>query len=90
MINAYNLLTRITLMKKYLLILAVMFSLTAPVYSGDGCYICGSGSSDGIQQCQYKGSDTFDQRKKCEANGCKVSGTTSCSTAANVKVIKPN
>ena len=72
-------------MKKYFLIAAVIFSMTAPVFAGEGCYICGSG-----KQCKYHGSDTFDQRKKCKSNGCKVSGTTSCSTAANVKVIDPN
>ena len=56
----------------------------------DGCYICKSDSKDGIQQCKYHGSDTFDQRKKCESDGCKVGGTTSCSSASNVKVIDPN
>ncbi|MBE7413051.1 MAG: hypothetical protein L6Q54_13345 [Leptospiraceae bacterium] len=73
-------------MKKFF---AIVFTLTlfvtvsSQVYA-DGCYICASGSS--CQQCKYKGSDTFDQRKKCEAAGCKVTGTASCSTAANVKV----
>jgi hypothetical protein len=56
----------------------------------DGCYNCGSGSKDGIQQCRYHGSDTYAQRNKCKAAGCKITGTSSCSTAANVKVIDPN
>ncbi len=50
-----------------------------------GCYNCGSGSS--ANQCRYYGSDTSEQRKKCESMGCKITGTSSCSTAANVKVI---
>jgi hypothetical protein len=45
------------------------------------CMLCGSGSTGackGAQQC--RGS-----RKACRAKGCKISGTASCSTAANVK-----
>lgn len=53
----------------------------------DGCYICGSGSSDNCKDyCRYSGSDTWENRKKCEKAGCKVSGTASCPTAANYKV----
>ncbi len=48
------------------------------------CYNCGSGSS--CDQCpSASGKDTFDDRKSCEKKGCKVTGTSSCSTAANVK-----
>lgn len=65
-------------------ILASTMSVSAAALAGDGCYICGSGSS--CQQCRYGDKDTQDKRKACEAKGCKVSGTTSCSTAANVKV----
>lgn len=54
-------------------------------YAADGCYNCGSGSS--ANQCRYRGSDTSEQRKKCESMGCKIVGTSSCSTASNVKVI---
>ncbi len=54
-------------------------------YASDGCYNCGSGSK--ANQCRYYGSDTYDQRKKCESMGCKITGTSSCSSAANVKVI---
>ncbi len=67
------------------LALLVSFDPVHNAYAGDGCYLCASGSS--ADQCRYYGSDTFDQRKKCESMGCKVTGTSSCSTAANVKVI---
>lgn len=46
------------------------------------CLLCGSGSSgacSGARQC--RGS-----RKACRAKGCKITGTGSCSTAANVKI----
>jgi hypothetical protein len=53
----------------------------------DGCYICGSGSSDACKNyCRYSGSDTSDNRKICQKRGCKVSGTASCPTAVNYKV----
>ena len=52
----------------------------------DGCYNCGSGSSGGCKQCRYGAKDTGDARKACSSRGCKISGTASCSTAANVKV----
>lgn len=53
----------------------------------DGCYICGSGSSEQCKNyCRYSGSDTFNARKDCEKRGCKVSGTASCPTAVNYKV----
>lgn len=46
------------------------------------CLLCGSGSTgacSGARQC--RGS-----RKACRAKGCKITGTGSCSTAANVKI----
>jgi len=65
--------------------LAVLaIAMPATSFAG-GCYLCGSGSSNGCQQCAYS-SDTGEARKACEAKGCKISGTASCSTAANVKV----
>ena len=70
-----------------------VFTLNFPndILAGSGnCYLCGSDSKDGIQQCRYHGSDPFEKRKKCQAAGCKITGTGSCSTAANVKVIDPN
>ncbi len=70
------------------LFLGLLFSSAA--FAGDGCYLCGSGSDNNIKQCKYHGSDTQGQRKNCKNSGCKISGTASCSSAANVKVIDPN
>lgn len=68
---------------------ALGFALTAfavpSTAVADGCYICQSGSSCGAQ-CRYGSSDTQAARKDCEKRGCKIGGTTSCSTAANIKV----
>ncbi|MCU0825044.1 MAG: hypothetical protein MUF77_10425 [Leptospira sp.] len=61
-----------------LFVLVTTFSTTAIL--AETCFLCGSGSSNGCQQC--RGTD----RKACENKGCKISGTASCSTAANVKV----
>lgn len=57
-----------------------------PAAYADGCYICTSGSP--CQQCRYTGSDTQAERKKCRDAGCKVGGTKSCSTAANIKTCR--
>jgi len=54
----------------------------------DGCYLCGSGSANSCAQCRYGAKDTADARKSCEKRGCKIGGTASCSTAANVKVCR--
>ncbi len=51
----------------------------------DGCYICTSGSSCG-QYCRYVGGDTYAKRKGCQKAGCKIGGTASCPTAANVRI----
>jgi hypothetical protein len=45
------------------------------------CFMCSSDSSgacSGAQQCRGT-------RKECRDKGCKITGTSSCSTAANVK-----
>lgn len=65
-----------------------IFMITTSSFNADAgaglCYNCGSGSS--CDQCPAgSGRDTFDDRKACEKKGCKVTGTSSCSTAANVK-----
>lgn len=61
--------------------------LTASAAWADGCYTCGGGSNDACKDyCRYSGTDTFAARKACENKGCKVSGTSSCPTAANYKV----
>lgn len=57
-----------------------------PAALADGCYICTSGSP--CQQCRYRGSDTQAERKKCRDSGCKIGGTKSCSTAANIKTCR--
>ncbi len=53
--------------------------------SADGCYICTRGSACG-QYCRYAGRDGWDKRKKCIAAGCKIGGTASCPTAANIRI----
>lgn len=62
--------------------------LPSVAFAGDACVTCGSGSSNGCQQCRLPGGDTQANRKECEKKGCKITGTASCSTAANVKVCK--
>ena len=72
---------------RFLIGVVMAFSLStfsAGVARADGCYLCRSGSS--CDQCRYGSNDTQDARKACEARGCKVEGTTSCSSAANIKV----
>jgi hypothetical protein len=80
---------------KRMLVLVALALLTAGALAtvapaaarADGCYICGSGSTDACKDyCRYTGDDTWDARKACEAKGCKVSGTASCPTAVNYKV----
>ncbi len=66
-----------------------MMLLVTPTASASLCFICKSGSSNGCKQCKSSsGSDTSADRKKCRKIGCKIGGTTSCSSAANVKVCK--
>ena len=75
-------------MKKMLcLSLLSTLLLAATPALADNCYICSSGSSDACKNyCKYSGSDTAENRKKCQAAGCKVGGTASCPTAANYKI----
>ncbi|PJZ68227.1 hypothetical protein CH373_17810 [Leptospira perolatii] len=77
-------------MKRLLCIasLALFTSLALPAtLSADGCYLCGSGSSDACRDyCRYYGEETWDNRKKCENAGCRVSGTGSCPSASNYHV----
>jgi hypothetical protein len=73
------------------LLLAAAFSLgaifaAAPAALADGCYICTSGSP--CAQCRYSGRDSQAERKKCQDAGCKIGGTKSCSTAANIKTCR--
>jgi hypothetical protein len=76
-------------MKRY--VLAALLALAAPLGAApaavpDGCYICTSGSP--CQQCRYSGSDSQAERRKCRDSGCKIGGTKSCSTAANIKTCR--
>ena len=64
-------------------VVALALAVPAATAWADGCYMCGGSSS--CKQCSYGSKDTFDARKACEKKGCKISGTASCSTAANVK-----
>lgn len=77
-------------MRKFFLMLIVLvgcLTMAAPVFAGDLCFNCGSGSSNGCKQCKSRsGKDTQKDRKICKDLGCKITGYGSCSTAANVKV----
>ena len=64
------------------LVLVTLGILATPSFArADGCYICGPGTF-----VRYKGADTWGQRKKAEACGCKVQGTVS-SCAGTAKVL---
>ena len=59
----------------------VVASFSSVALAGD-CFLCArdsSGSCAGAQQCRGT-------RDSCRKSGCKISGTASCSTAANVKI----
>lgn len=77
-------------MKIKTLILALAFAFAVPFGAlyADRCYNCGSGSSNGCKQCVINGKDNNANRKACKKAGCKITGTSSCSSAANVKVCK--
>ena len=79
-------------MKKILLVslfsifsmIMVLSSVKSLDASSGLCFLCGSGSS--CEQCPSpSGNDTQNDRKACENKGCKISGYTSCSGAANIK-----
>jgi len=77
-------------MRRLVLAFALTLSVAGPLlapaaaFASEGCYICQRGSSCG-EQCSYGAKDTSEARKACEKKGCKIGGTKSCSTAANVK-----
>jgi hypothetical protein len=77
-------------MHKLALVVCLTFAaiVAVPLTASAGvCFLCGSGSK--CEQCQSgSGKDTQDDRKACEARGCKVNGTTSCSGAVNIKMCK--
>ncbi|MEJ2121851.1 MAG: hypothetical protein P8Z76_14325 [Alphaproteobacteria bacterium] len=76
---------RLTIKRLYVLLAALLVWTAAPLPAEAGCYICTSGSSCG-QYCRYGGSDTGAKRKGCRKAGCKIGGTASCPTAANVRI----
>jgi len=49
-----------------------------------GCYICKGKSGTYVK---YRGSDTFDKRKKAKKLGCDVGGYTSSCDAANYTIL---
>ena len=49
-----------------------------------GCYICRGKSGTYVK---YRGSDTFDKRKKAKSLGCDVGGTSGSCDAANYKIL---
>lgn len=60
---------------------------TSRTASADGCYICASGSSATCRDyCRYTGAETWENRRRCEQRGCRIGGTASCPTAANMRV----
>lgn len=72
-------------MKFTSIFLSLFILISSGVYASDKCFNCSSSSS--CQQCRMDGGkDTQAARKKCEQSGCKITGTGSCSRAANVKV----
>ena len=68
------------------LLFVLLFAFPIQAMARD-CLNCGSGSSNGCQQCDAGGTSS-DARKACEKAGCKITGTGSCSSAANVKICK--
>lgn len=50
----------------------------------DGCYLCEGGG-----YVQFVGSDTFELRKKAQAAGCKVSGTSGSCSNPKATVVDP-
>ena len=68
------------------LVLALAAAPAIPASAlADGCYICTSGSSCG-NYCRYAGRDSYPKRKACQKAGCKIGGTASCPSAANVRI----
>jgi len=65
------------------LAIALFLSICAPAVAvAEDCLLCGQDSTDkcdGASQCRGT-------REHCKSIGCKISGTGSCSTAANVKI----
>ena len=66
---------------KIFALVAALF-LTPAVAMAEDCFLCGADSTDGCDGAkQCRGT-----RDHCRDIGCKISGTASCSEAANVKI----
>lgn len=70
--------------------LALAAAWLAPAAArADGCYACGAGSTPQCRDyCRYTGADTFDARKRCERQGCKITGPSSCPTGGNYVICR--
>jgi hypothetical protein len=82
-------------MKAIVLVLgAALFVTTMRVgvaAAGDTCFICtrdSGGDCKDAGYCDPGGDDTAENRKKCQEKGCKIGGTASCPSGANVKLCK--
>lgn len=65
---------------------ALLLALSPSAWAG-GCYICGNGSTPVCKDyCAYSGPDTFDNRHRCEAKGCRITGSSACPGTGNVKI----
>lgn len=78
-------------MRRFRFVLATLALLgvvaSSRAASADGCYICERGSSAACRDyCAYSGSDTYQNRHRCEARGCRIGGTARCPSAANLRV----
>jgi len=71
-------------MKKLILVCLLMVPMVGTTVYAEKCANCASGSS--CNQCRLGDKDSSAARKRCEKQGCKITGTGSCSTASNVKV----
>ncbi|MSP62024.1 MAG: hypothetical protein EXR72_17170 [Myxococcales bacterium] len=56
----------------------------SPAARADGCFLCEGKVGTYVR---FKGEDSWDKRKKAEACGCKVAGTTSSCGAANHQIL---
>lgn len=68
-------------------VLTLIAVLSLPVLArnvrADGCYMCAASNT----YVKYSGEDTQDKRKRAEACGCKIQGTTASCYAANYTVL---
>lgn len=66
----------------FVIVICLTLGLGVSIASADDCLMCAKDSTDKCaehQQCRGT-------RAHCRSIGCKITGTSSCSTAANVKI----